>query len=256
MTNIDILSGMYEVHQFSGGELQVTVKSCPTEVDIVAHLKSAHDIMELMLVVDAIRRMGGRSIKTLHIPYFPYARQDRVCAKGQSLSVKVMADLINSLNVPVVHITDPHSDVTPALINNCVVTEQHTIIPNEVYRNKVVVCPDAGAEKKIIKLGVPYVMATKVRNPETGEIIKTTVPEPEELHGYDYIIIDDICDGGRTFIELAKVLKKHGANSVDLYVTHGIFSNGLQPILSHIDHIYCYNIFNDRNYDMNNLTLV
>ena len=112
--------------------------------------------------------------------------------------------------------------------------------------NRVVICPDAGAEKRIQKLGLPYVMATKVRDAKTGNIIATRLFDEDEqgvsrVAGKDTIIVDDICEGGRTFIELAKVLKAHGAATVALYVTHGIFSKGHQCFRGLIEDIYHYN---------------
>jgi ribose-phosphate pyrophosphokinase len=56
-----------------------------------------------------------------------------------------------------------------------------------------------------------------------------------------FLIVDDICDGGRTFTELAKVLKKWTDMPVDLYVTHGIFSKGMSVFDGLIDNIYCAN---------------
>jgi len=67
--------------------------------------------------------------------------------------------------------------------------------------------------------------------------------------GKNLVIVDDICDGGRTFIELARVLKEKGANKVALYVTHGIFSQGLDVLKEHIDHVYCVHAFNAERSD-------
>jgi ribose-phosphate pyrophosphokinase len=54
------------------------------------------------------------------------------------------------------------------------------------------------------------------------------------------IILDDICDGGQTFVELAKHLKAQGAKAIYLYITHGIFSKGLSVLKQHFEHVYCY----------------
>jgi ribose-phosphate pyrophosphokinase len=65
----------------------------------------------------------------------------------------------------------------------------------------------------------------------------------EELAKKDFLIVDDICDGGRTFIELAKVLRPWTTGKIYLYVTHGIFSNGLDVFNSLIDGVYTANPF-------------
>ncbi len=237
--NIEVSGMSYELIKFPGGEINVRFTEPlenPTAM-ITAHLKSSDDIMTLLLVSDALKRLGVWSIE-LVIPYFPYARQDRVCNEGEALSCKVMADLINSIGAVEVTIYDPHSDVTPALINNVNIIEQHTKIPLDILEGKLLVCPDAGAEKKIQKLKRSYVMCTKQRNPVTGVIVETTVDtKGYHLTGRDLLIVDDICDGGRTFIEISKVLKQHNPRSVHLYVTHGIFSKGLEVLDEHFDSV-------------------
>ena len=60
----------------------------------------------------------------------------------------------------------------------------------------------------------------------------------ESLEGRTAIITDDICDGGYTFIKVAEQLKAKGASKVILFVTHGIFSKGLDVFEGLIDHVY------------------
>ena len=59
------------------------------------------------------------------------------------------------------------------------------------------------------------------------------------------MIVDDTCDGGRTFIELAKVLRARNAGKIELYVTHGIFSKGLKELSEHFDCIHSLNVWED-----------
>lgn len=238
--------------KFPGGECHVqldVIRSNPLEVlHIHAELNSSDDIMTLLLAVDAIRRLRKRAKIILHIKYLPYARQDRVCNFGEPLSIKVMADLINSMKLNKVCILDPHSDVTPALINNCQVTtlaegfcETKALSSIALTDDLVLVSPDAGAEKKVRELAnairKPMICASKRRDVETGAITHTEVSG--DILNLPMLIADDICDGGRTFIQLSKKLKEKGARCVFLYVSHGIFSNGLDCLRPHFEHIYC-----------------
>ncbi len=246
---------------FPGGECSVTVSQdiidYDDDVKIVAELNGSDDIMCLLLTVDALRRIIPDIDICLYLPYFPYARQDRVCNAGEALSAKVMADLINSLNCTTVMIFDPHSDVVGALLNNCHIATLDVMIkvPHfKAFRKKIISCnllmvsPDAGAEKKVRSLaktlstlakgGRDYICASKIRDTSTGEITSTKIYD--DVKGRDVIIIDDLCDGGRTFIELSKVLKDAGANDIYLYVTYGIFSKGLDVLKPHFKHVYCY----------------
>lgn len=241
--------------QFTGGEIHVKIPTEPNAVssantiNLVSKIQSPADLIEVLLVNDAVRRMNPNAVISATFPYFPYARQDRVCVHGEALSVKVAADMINSCNFATVRISDPHSDVTPALINNVQVWEQHHMVLDmwgeikREYGNAIIVSPDAGANKKILKvvqaLGKDtFIRADKIRDVENGQITETVVYGPK-LNGESVLIIDDICDGGNTFIALAQALKDHGAGKVGLYVSHGIFSRGLDVLLKNgIDHIY------------------
>lgn len=240
---------------FNGGEchIRLPIDLNKERARISANLFNSDDIMKLLLCVDALRRINPAIDTHLTIPYFPYARQDRVCHPGEALSIKVMANLINQLNCNTVTIIDPHSDVTTALINNCIVIKSAGIITNTRLKQIIIdeemqlVSPDAGAEKKTREVSAYFseightietFLATKSRDPKTGEISNSQLSG--DVSNKNLIILDDICDGGRTFIELAKVLNEKGANNLYLYVTHGIFSNGDEELKKYFKHIYCY----------------
>lgn len=246
-----------DITTFSGGEEQVRidVKHCPksdiSSVHIVAKIKSSKDLMALALLTDACRRLDNLDTKAefiLHLPYIPYARQDRVMCPGESLSISVFADIINSLNFDSVIVDDPHSNVSEALIRKIFIRHQHELIARmsnkmNIASDVVIVAPDAGARKKAQKvadrLRLPIVEAGKIRDVSNGTITGTDVFG--DVSGRECFIVDDICDGGRTFIALAKVLKQKGAKRVILYVTHGIFSYGKQVIIDGgVDEIYSY----------------
>ena len=249
-----------ESFNFPAGETHVRLSGVETprstSIDIEANLINSDTVMQLLLTVDGIRRMRPSVEINLTIPYFPYSRQDRVCNFGEALSVRVMADLINSLNCQQVTIVDPHSDVTPALLNNCrVITQADVIIGSQLYdrivkENWALISPDAGAIKKIHQLGrmlssqdfQPDIFyGDKIRDTQTGRIVSTQFTG--DVAGRKVLIVDDICDGGRTFIELAKKLQEYKAKSIYLYVTHGIFSKGLDILQAYFDQIYCYHVF-------------
>lgn len=112
------------------------------------------------------------------------------------------------------------------------------------------ISPDAGSNKKIFDLAksINYndeiIRCDKLRDIPTGKIIETIVYK-DDLHGKDGIIVDDICDGGRTFIELAKVLRKRNCGKLYLIVTHGIFSKGLEELNQYFDGVFCTNSYSD-----------
>lgn len=240
---------------FNGGE--VHVKNVP-EIDILfAKIRNSEDLMKLLLVTDAHKREYGHNFK-LFMPYIPYARQDRVANEGEALSIKVFSDLINTQNYEQIYVLDPHSDICMATLNNvkeiAKINDEYLakVIPH--YEEVIVVAPDAGAFKRLSKTikRVPLIYATKNRNTVTGELSNVEIHTGGiSIAGKRLLIVDDICDGGGTFILLAKELNKvnnnpqiHFDSKLELYVTHGIFSKGVDELLKNYRIIYTTNSFN------------
>lgn len=248
---------------FSGGELQVGVsdffiesaESLYLNLLLFARIQSSDDLMRLVLAREALRQGRFKSL-SLFVPYFPYARQDRVMNVGEAFSLKAVARIINSLGFDEITTCDPHSDVTPALVDRMQIVSQAELVRRIIERgalyydggsNLVIVSPDAGAAKKAFEasrtLNRELVCASKVRDTKTGEISGVELNSSIDLSGRSALIVDDICDGGRTFVELAKVLRERGASKVYLYVTHGIFSKGLGVFEGLIDAVFTTNSF-------------
>jgi ribose-phosphate pyrophosphokinase len=252
----------FQSFTFSGGEPHIKINpdfDTTQKVTITHRLNSFNDLGLLCITVDALRRMDVKIID-LFIPYFPAARQDRVMIKGESLSVKVYADIINTLQLNKVYVFDAHSEVTPALVNNCEVIPNHTFI-QEVLKiigeNVKLISPDGGALKKIYKVseflgGVDVVECSKSRDVKTGKLSGFKVYE-DDLNGTDCLIVDDICDGGGTFIGLAEELKKKNAGKLYLAVSHGIFNKGFE-VLNCFDGIFTTNSVKDL--DGENVTVI
>ncbi len=243
----------FQSFTFSGGEPHIKIDpNCINneKVTITHRLNSFNDLGLLCLAVDALRRMDTK-IEKLIIPYFPSARQDRVMISGEPLSVKVYADIINNLQIEKVVVFDAHSEVTPALLNNCQVISNHRFIEKIVTtigNNVKLISPDGGALKKIYKVseflgGVEVVECSKSRDVKTGKLTGFKVYN-DNLEGKDCLIVDDICDGGGTFIGLATELKNKNAGKLYLAVSHGIFSKGFDS-LTCFDKIFTTNSFKD-----------
>lgn len=254
---------------FSGGERHIRLNADKLfpggYCEITAHLRSSHDVMTLLMLNDAVERTLKPDKKDILIPYLPYARQDRVCNYGEAHSLRVMCKLINDMAFDQVTVWDCHSDVGTALLDNCVNLCLSDMIPKSELRQifeddqVVLISPDAGANKKVLKLahalqGVPVIRADKIRDTLTGNITGTEV-YAQTLNGATCVIVDDICDGGRTFTELAQALLKKGAGKVILYVTHGIFSKGTECLFeAGISEIWTANPWKE-DFDVNVITV-
>jgi len=247
---------LFESFTFSGGEPHIKILtdlSAVKTLKISTRVKSFNDMGLLVLAVDAVKRMGVEELH-LMLPYMPGARQDRLMVSGEPLSVKVYAEMINTMNFKSVHVFDPHSEVTPALLERCQVISNHKFIQRvieDLNEEVVLVSPDAGALKKSYQLstflgGIEVVEGSKKRNVQTGKLEGFQVYE-EDLKGKTCLIVDDICDGGGTFLGMAKALKAKHAGTLYLAVSHGIFSKNLKALKQTFKAIYTTNSFKDIN---------
>ena len=125
---------------------------------ITCRPKNGNDLLRVFLATDAIRQLKKEAKIWLFLPFVPFARQDRVCEPGEPLSVKVFADMLNNQKYDRVFVYDPHSDVAPALINNCCVIKNHQFVREvraeilgnaKSYSDLLFISPDAGSYKKI-----------------------------------------------------------------------------------------------------------
>lgn len=242
---------------FPGGEEHVRIGDLQNSnvVRVEAKITSSSEFMRLVMLLDALNRMNV--MWDLLIPYFPYARQDRVCNTGEAFSLEVASSILDSMyKVGCTYkVADVHSPVIKTLIYITETptfqiisswTKLHDTLKSGEY---VLVAPDKGAVKRVsevsVVLDVPFIQCDKVRDPATTKITGMSVPENLDPNVH-YMIVDDICDGGRTFIEVAKAMKANGATKISLYVTHGIFSNGMGELSKYFESIWTTNSFHDR----------
>jgi ribose-phosphate pyrophosphokinase len=228
-----------------------------SEVRIESRLNSFRDLEVILCATASLRGMGIEKIH-LYVPYFLGSRSDRkFCAGGNNYLKDVICPIINAQGYASVRVLDPHSDVLEACLQGFKKEPNDMLIKNTLHRmgpereDIVFVAPDAGAGKRAASLakGHKVLTATKVRDVSTGAITGTEIFGLDcEVPELTLLIVDDICDGGRTFIELAKVirqLRKGKTTEIHLAVTHGIFSAGLEPFKGWIDQIHSTNSYQD-----------
>ena len=212
----------FNLFKFPGGELHIKLSkvTLEDEVLITHRIRNSDDLMAILIAADALKRIGVKKID-LVIPYIPYARQDRYEIAGESFTLKVFSQIINSVNFNKVYAFDVHSIITPALIDNLSSVSNfsfiHQVITKEIKKEIWIVSPDVGANKKINSLVnffsssnvkiAGILKCDKIRNIHTGELSGFEVPNID-LGGQDYLIVDDICDGGGTFMCFMEFLVK------------------------------------------------
>ena len=210
--------------------------------------------MALVQAVD-INKKSYNNLRGVIYPYLPYGRQDRHTTPTSPFSLKNFADMFNSLGDYWMLTWDPHSTVYSAVFNKSMYIPQHSLASKVLEESEkeyeFIIAPDAGASHKAweVAKALPYsdkvcvITATKDRDPSTGEVTGYMVPELLNFDDSPVLVVDDICDGGRTFVELAKHLATE-YYELDLWVTHGIFSKGVDVLRNAgYNHIYTTNSF-------------
>lgn len=246
----------YVLKPFSGGErhIQLSPFCSYLEIDkvVITHrIRNTDNLMDILIAKEALEAEGVRKFELI-IPYVPYARQDRRCEHREAFTLKVFTNILNSAKFDRVYCLDCHSDVAPALIENSYNLSNKPFVAKTLEHlnsDIILISPDAGSNKKANVLArilafKKLVKCDKVRDTKTGDLSGFEV-FADDLKGDPCLIVDDICDGGGTFIGLAEELKKKGAGDLYLFVTHGIFSKGVDPLLEHFTTIYTTNSFRD-----------
>jgi ribose-phosphate pyrophosphokinase len=251
---IDKQQAEVNIFKFPAGESGVSfctnsiVKDGKVNACITLKWQGNDDIVNLALLVDAVRREYDVDL-SLNIPYFPYARQDRVCNKGESLSLKVITNMVNAMEFSSVYVTDPHSDVLGALLNNMVCMDVVPSLIDAMFKvangGVNLVSPDAGANKKVLGYakrlgGMPVIRADKTRDTKTGSITGTVVFS-EHIGNVPVVVVDDIGDGMGTFIPLAAELRKITNGTVSIFLSHGIFTKSVDILQGVFDNIFVVN---------------
>ena len=248
-----------KIFKFPAGETGVQFQEGDGPLGVIDARK--HDNGMDLMGIAQVKRISGED--ALYLPYIPYARQDRDMPEaGMCNAMKCYGNLLNSLGFKDVISLDPHSDVAAACIDNLhtgkddyleFIVEALNPLNLGAPAHINMVIPDSGATKKANALArdlfqesinVTLHQATKHRDMTTGNItgINTDITKP--LKGPVYVI-DDICDGGRTFTELALAIAPYvKKKDLHLIVTHGIFSKGLADLKEYYQTITTTDSFN------------
>jgi len=243
---------------------------------VTIRIRTFDDLFVLKQAVKNMRNLSKDVVLHLKVVYLLAARFDRPMVAFDSFDLQIVAEYINEMNFNSVSILEPHSQVSLALINNSyTVSPLDEAVKQELtcYQNTKTleydccfVVPDLGAVKRLEHLlkghgQVNIVYSNKTRNLKTGEITGIEILNPDKLLP-NVIIFDDLCDGGRTFTELAKVLRPRGVKRIILAVTHGIFSKGLNVLVqpndegSYLDRIITTNSYSDQAFERSKLRVV
>ena len=227
-----------ELMKFPNGETRIKLPELRAKPVITIDWKFESDaeLFQLMTVVEKLKHDIRLVVNfDLIMPYVPYSRMDRVEDDRTLFTLKTFCNAINLMGFDRVYITEPHSDVCVALLNNVMplsVTKELVKIAEdkiEEARNywnppikTILVFPDLGASKRYGKMFPDYesVIGYKKRDFETGKITHMEIIGKTPEGGFNAIIVDDLSSYGGTFLLAGNALRVLGANTVVLCVTH------------------------------------
>jgi ribose-phosphate pyrophosphokinase len=249
------------IEPFVFTEWKEMIQNRTFSVQIQSRFTSWKDLELIVCANQALKRLKVKEVH-LYIPYLLGARSDRQFVEGgTSYLVDTLTPIINLQDFASVTMMDCHSDVGMGLIKNSKNISNVKLVQwalkqidntNDVTNNVAIVSPDGGALKKIYdttlgaKLECDIILSAKHRDVKIGTLNGFDVPIKESQIEKSLVWIDDIADGGGTFIGEAQKANEMGHKGKKyLIVTHGIFSQGFEELSKHFDGIFCTNSYCD-----------
>ena len=223
-----------QLRRFANGEIfcEIEKNVRGADVFVIQTLSSPVNdhLMELLVMSDALKRASAASITAL-VPHYGYSRQDRKASPRTPITAKLVADVMTVAGATRVITMDLHAGQIQGFFDipfdnifasPVILQDIRERIPS---KNMMMVSPDAGGVERCRwfakRLNTDIAMIDKRR---TGPNVAQAMNIVGDVKGKDVVIIDDMIDTAGTLVEASKTLKKHGANSISCYATHGVFS--------------------------------
>ena len=233
--------GKCTVSTFSDGEVQInideSIRGCDVYVIQSTCAPVNQHIMELLIMIDALKRASARSINIV-MPYYGYARQDRKARSREPITAKLMADLLETAGADRVITLDLHAPQIQAFFDIPIDHLQGVGLLSDYFASKelddlIVVSPDHGgvtrARRMADRLKAPIGIIDKRRpRPNVAEVMNIV----GNIEGKTAILIDDIIDTAGTITLAANALIENGAKAVYACCTHPVLSG---PAIERID---------------------
>lgn len=234
--------GKVASRQFSDGEIMINIEESVRGDDIYIIQSTSNPVndylWELLIMIDACKRASANSVNVV-MPYFGYARQDRIAASREPITAKLIANMLVKAGVNRILTLDLHAVQVQGFFDIPVDNLFTMPLFAEYYNEKgftgsdiVVVSPKNSVVKRARGLAeyldapiaiIDYAQDDAER--EEGYIIG-------EVEGKTAIIVDDILNTGKTFAEAAKILERAGVKDIYAVASHGLFAGGAAEILN------------------------
>ncbi len=222
-----------KITRFSDNEISIKIQESVRGKDVfIIQPTSApvnFNLMELLIMVDALKRSSARSI-TAVVPYYGYARQDRKAEPRVPISAKLVANLMETAGITRVVTVDLHASQIQGFFDIPVDNLYGAVLFNDYVKSKnlknpVVASPDIGGVARARyfakTMGLEMVIVDKRREKANESEVMNIIGNVE---GKDVIMIDDMVDTAGTMVKAAAALKAKGATSVMACCTHPVLS--------------------------------
>ncbi len=232
-SHLGVELGRVEVGTFSDGEVSVEIRENVRGLDCFVMQSTSSPanthLMELLIMIDALRRSSARRI-TAVIPYYGYARQDRKVAPRAPITAKLVADLVCTAGTDRVLCIDLHAGQIQGFFNIPVDNLFATPVLLDVIRRRygdsvVIISPDAGGVERARayakRLGVNLAIIDRRREAANVSEVMNIVGD---VKGRTCVIVDDIVDTAGTLAESSIALAREGAKAVAAVITHPVLS--------------------------------
>ena len=204
------------------------------------HRPVTDHLFELLVFIDGLKRANAKKI-TAVIPYFGYARQDRKVKAQEPITAKLVADMLVQAGVNQVVALDLHTAQVQGFFNCPVIELTPTKLFYEYYHNMgidhnlVIVSPDHGGVTRARSLAREFKQASVAiidkHRDDRNQIDQMRLIG--DVENKNVIIVDDIIDSGHTLVKASELLINHGAKSVYVAASHGVFSSNAGELLEH-----------------------
>lgn len=235
---------LLKINSFKDGEIQPLLTDS-VRGDHIYLIQStqppAENLLKLIFTIRALKRNGAKTVNVI-IPYFAYARQDRMGNERTSVTAKDVMDMLSMAGADRLLTIDLHAFQIQGFTN---VPHDHIMgisvfkdYFRQNYNDSIICSPDAGGMKRAEMFATddrPIVMMSKTRNKPNEVATMTFVGNKDIIKGKKVVIIDDIIDTGGTLVKAADYLMDLGAGSVSAFITHGVLSG---PARERIENAY------------------
>lgn len=238
-----------KIHCYPDGQKNITLdmdyfNNVKEPISITCNVRDFSELEILICLVKALQK-NDFHVDGLIFTYLFGMRADRAFEIGMPNYFRdVLAPIINSLHIKYVRILSPHSNLSLSVLNNA---DSYRAFPS--MNGTIPIGADAGFERWD---GGFYFITYHFDKKRTGDHIEVTLQSefyskiedsPEHL---PIMVMDDLCDGGNTFIAIAEYLEKHFPNRKRfLYVAHGLFTKGVEHVAPHYDKIITTNSYQE-----------